>query len=78
MYIFIHVYILIQLDGKRTRLNGTELKIINRLFTKHPSRLHFACADNHQSKDALMRSLIDLLGEPSVVFQCAAVCCSAL
>ena len=65
--------ILVLLDGKGSRFNRAELAIVKQLHAKHPSKLHFACADNHQSKDAIMRSLVDALNEPSIANSFAAV-----
>jgi hypothetical protein len=58
--------ILVLLDGKSSRFNRAELGVIKALHAKYASKMLFACADNHASKSALLRSIIDLLGDPSI------------
>ena len=41
----------------------TELEIIKDLYQLDPSKIHFACVSHHNHRDALARSLAELLGD---------------
>ena len=59
--------ILVLLDGKRSRFNAAELSMLKKMHKQFPAKLKFACADNHAGKDALVRSLSDLLADPAAL-----------
>lgn len=58
--------IVLLLDAKTSRFNPTELGIIKAIHAKNKEKMHFACADSYEQRDALARVLAETLSDRSL------------